>query len=189
KTRKLAFKIIHSTTILLPAWHATCKETRKKVKQIPHDVSTRWNSTFDMIDFILEYREPVDAITDKRRLGLATYALNEHEWVVLGQLRDVLKILKDATLFFSRGTPNLAMVIPAMDYINEVFTTGMLDEERFDPSIHAAVGLAKKTLNKYYSLMDTSDLYRIAMGASTTSNAMILTIFFSSPSPPQAGVF
>ncbi|KIK13144.1 hypothetical protein PISMIDRAFT_78704, partial [Pisolithus microcarpus 441] len=55
------------------------------------------------------------------------------------------------------------MVIPAMDYINEVFMTGMLDEEWFDPSIRAAVGLAKKTLNKYYSLMDTSDLYHIVM--------------------------
>ncbi|KAI6095004.1 hypothetical protein F5141DRAFT_1014115 [Pisolithus sp. B1] len=65
KTCKLAFKIIHSTTILLPTWHATCKETRKKVKQIPHDILTRWNSTFDMINFILEYQEPVDAITDK----------------------------------------------------------------------------------------------------------------------------
>ncbi|KAI5985181.1 hypothetical protein EDD15DRAFT_2113745, partial [Pisolithus albus] len=73
------------------------------------------------------------------------------------------QILKDATLFFSCGTPNLAMVIPAMDYIDKVFTTGMLDEERFDPSIRAAVGLTKKTLNKYYSLTDTSDLYRIVM--------------------------
>ncbi|KIK13143.1 hypothetical protein PISMIDRAFT_119437, partial [Pisolithus microcarpus 441] len=99
KTRKLAFKIIHSTTILLPAWHATCKETGKKVKQIPRDVSTHWNSTFDMIDFILEYREPVDAITDKRRLGLATYALDEHEWVVLGQLCNVLKVSHDTAQY------------------------------------------------------------------------------------------
>ncbi|KAI6098562.1 hypothetical protein F5141DRAFT_1010720, partial [Pisolithus sp. B1] len=65
KTCKLAFKIIHSTMILLPTWHATCKETRKKVKQIPCDVLTHWNSTFNMINFILEYQEPVDAITDK----------------------------------------------------------------------------------------------------------------------------
>ncbi|KAI6111133.1 hypothetical protein F5141DRAFT_1214637 [Pisolithus sp. B1] len=117
------------------------------------------------------------------------YALDEHEWVVLGQLHDVLKILKDATLFFSHGTPNLMMVIPAMDYIDEVFMTGMLDEEQFDPSICAAIRLTKKTLNKYYSPMDTSDLYCIAMGTSTAFNAMILTNYFGSPSLPQAGVF
>jgi hypothetical protein len=55
------------------------------------------------------------------------------------------------------------MVIPAMDYIDEVFTTGMLAEEAFDPAIRAAVGLAKKTLNKYYSLTDSSRVYRVAM--------------------------
>ncbi|KIK14985.1 hypothetical protein PISMIDRAFT_116020, partial [Pisolithus microcarpus 441] len=84
-----------------------------------------WNSTFDMINFILEYQELVDAITDKQQLGLAVYALDEHEWVVLGQL---CNILKDATLFFSCSTPNLMMVIPAMDYIDEVSMTRMLDK-------------------------------------------------------------
>ncbi|KAI6111602.1 hypothetical protein EDD17DRAFT_1772662 [Pisolithus thermaeus] len=97
--------------------------------------------------------------------GHILYALDEHEWVMLGQLCNVLKILKDATLFFSCSTPNLMMVIPAMDYVDEVFMTGMLDEEWFDPSIHAAIRLAKKTLNKYYSLTDMSDLYYIMMHA------------------------
>ena len=60
--------------------------------------------------------------------------------------------------------PNLAMVIPAMDYIDEVFTTGMLGQQCFDPAIHAAVGLAKRTLNKYYEHTDLSKLYQISMG-------------------------
>jgi len=75
----------------------------------------------------------------------------------------MLQILKDATLFFSHSTPNLAMVIPAIDYINETFTNGTLDQT-LDPAIKAAIGLAKKTLNRYYSLTDLSDLYCIAMG-------------------------
>ncbi|KIK12157.1 hypothetical protein PISMIDRAFT_74981, partial [Pisolithus microcarpus 441] len=105
---KLAFKIIHSMTIILPAWDAACKEVGMGVRRIPRDVLTHWNSTFDMVSFVVEYRTPVDALTDKRHLGLAAYALDEHEWLVLGQL---CKILKDATLFFLRGMPNLAMVI------------------------------------------------------------------------------
>ena len=55
------------------------------------------------------------------------------------------------------------MVIPAMDYVDEVFTTGMLDHTRFDPAIRATIGLAKMTLNKYYSLTDSSKVYRIVM--------------------------
>ena len=76
----------------------------------------------------------------------------------------LLQVLKDATLFFSRPTPNLAMVIPTMDYIDEVFTTGMLQRNTLDPAIRATVGLAKKTLNKYYEHTDASKLYCIAMG-------------------------
>ena len=55
------------------------------------------------------------------------------------------------------------MVIPAMDYVDEVFTTGMLNHNHFDPAIHATVGLTKNTLNKYYSLTDSSKVYCIAM--------------------------
>lgn len=72
------------------------------------------------------------------------------------------KILKDATLFFSRSTPNLATVIPAMDLIDARMTTYSRDT-KYSPSIHAAVRLAKKTLDRYYELTDTSEVYRIAM--------------------------
>ena len=77
-----------------------------------------------------------------------------------------VQVLKDATLFFSRSMPNLVMVIPAMDYIDETFTKGMLKKKTLNPAIRAAIGLAKKTLNRYYSLTDSSDLYCIAMGKS-----------------------
>jgi hypothetical protein len=39
----------------------------------------------------------------------------------------MLQILKDATLFFSRSTPNLATVIPAMDVIDERLSTDSLN--------------------------------------------------------------
>ena len=74
-----------------------------------------------------------------------------------------LQVLKDATLFFSRGTPNLPVVIPAMDYIDEVFTNGALKKEVLHPAIRAAIRLGKRTLNHYYSLTDSSELYHITM--------------------------
>lgn len=151
--RKLSFKIIYSTTLLLPAWVMTLEDFDLPVKMIPRDCVTRWNSSFDMANFVLEYQVPIDDITDKRRLGLTAYALDEHEWELLCQLQDVLKvhvcclfgvdvtncdtlqILKDAMLFFSRATPNLAMVLPTIDYINETFTTNILQKEALDPAI------------------------------------------------------
>jgi hypothetical protein len=76
------------------------------------------------------------------------------------------QIFKDATLFFSRSTPSLATVIPAMDHIDEMLTDNSLDSA-FDLSIRAALGIAKKTLNRYYNATDQSEVYRIAMGMCT----------------------
>lgn len=59
---------------------------------MPRDVSTRWNSTYDMLNFALEYRKGIDAITDKRKLGLGEYELKPNEWLLVKQLRDVLKV-------------------------------------------------------------------------------------------------
>lgn len=137
-----------------------------------------------MVDFGVLYDQVIELVTDKCKLGLGDFAIDVHKWELLRQLCNVLKVrtesyvmfyslynlllqvLKDATLFFSCSTPSLAMVIPAMDYIDEVLTTGMLQWNTLDPAIHAAVGLTKKTLNKYYVHTDTSKLYHIAMGKS-----------------------
>ena len=45
-----------------------------------------------MANFILEYYDLIDAITDKWKLRLVTYSLDGHEWELLGQLRDVLEV-------------------------------------------------------------------------------------------------
>ena len=86
------FKIIHSTTIVLSVWDATCTEQGFKLKRMPRDVSTHWNSAFDMVDFGVLYNQVIESLTDKRRLGLAEFTINEHEWDLLKQLREVLKV-------------------------------------------------------------------------------------------------
>jgi hypothetical protein len=73
------------------------------------------------------------------------------------------QVLKDVTLFFSRSTPNLATVIPAMDFINDKLTAHAHDRS-FSPAIEASLELGKKTLNRYYSLTDLSEVYCVAMG-------------------------
>ncbi|KZV92058.1 hypothetical protein EXIGLDRAFT_577584, partial [Exidia glandulosa HHB12029] len=115
-----------------------------------------------MLFFALEYREAIDKITSDRNSDLRLFELSDQDWEIMAQLRDVLKILKDATLFFSRATPNLAVVIPAMDHIDSVLSTQSVTT-KFNPAIRASLVLAKRTLNRYYSVTDWSDVYRIAM--------------------------
>ena len=50
-----------------------------------------------------------------------------------------------------------------MDHINDRLTTKALNKN-LSPAIRAALGLAKKTLNRYYSRTDDSQAYQIAMG-------------------------
>ncbi|TFK80197.1 hypothetical protein K466DRAFT_458543, partial [Polyporus arcularius HHB13444] len=97
-----------------------------------------------------------------RDAGLRAYELSEREWEILKQLRDVLKIFKDATLYFSRGTPNLPKVIHAIDHIDNTLTDQIRDDA-YDSALRSALTMGKKVLNAYYSLSDLSATYRIAL--------------------------
>jgi hypothetical protein len=90
--RKLAFKIIHSTTIILPAWHEILEELKLECRIMPRDVSTRWNSTFDMLDFALKYRPAIDKITADWKTDLRMFELNDGEWEIAHQLCNTLKV-------------------------------------------------------------------------------------------------
>ncbi|KAG2740586.1 hypothetical protein P692DRAFT_20880786 [Suillus brevipes Sb2] len=62
--RKLAYKLIHSTTLLLPAWHKILLDQSMSPTNMPRDVSTRWNSTYNMLEYAVLHRKAIiDAIT------------------------------------------------------------------------------------------------------------------------------
>ncbi|KAF8548497.1 hypothetical protein OG21DRAFT_1365185, partial [Imleria badia] len=93
---------------------------------------------------------------------LRKFELGDDEWEIAEQLGDISRVLKDATAFFSRSTPNLAAVIPAMDHIDFVLASFSLDH-KYSLAIQVAMGTANKALNRYYKLTDSSESYRISM--------------------------
>jgi hypothetical protein len=147
---------------------------------MPWDVLTWWNSTFDMLEFTIQYCVAINAMTAVWEFNLHKYELAPTEWNTAVELQDILKvsnlpllslahshhfiqIFKDATLFFSHGTPNLATVILAMDLIDKVLTTLSISPSKYSLAICAALTISKKTLNKYYNKTGESEVYRIAM--------------------------
>jgi len=148
---------------------------------MPRDVSTRWNSTYDMLEFALHYRAALDTMTDDRDMKLRHFELSKKDWDMAAELCKALrvcftfpccllplltlqlKIFKHGTLFFSRDTPSISTVIPAMDHIDEYMATASQDS-KYSEAIRAALALGKRTLNRYYDKTDHSEVYRIAMG-------------------------
>jgi hypothetical protein len=93
--------------------------------------------------------------------------------------------------FFSHdGIPNIATIIPAMDRIDEVLATNTLDA-RYSLSIQATLTMGKKTLNRYYSKTDLSEVYRISMGMYLPFYNIMHSVncFPSCPPSAQATVF
>jgi hypothetical protein len=67
------------------------------------------------------------------------------------------------TLEFSTDTPCAAGVIPAMDKMHAELTAAV-ENINYSPALRAALSLGKNLLDKYYSLSDESEVYRIATG-------------------------
>jgi len=63
KLRKIAFRVINLSTIVLPAWRKLLKELRIPDRIMPRDVTTCWNSTYDMLKFALEYCKAINILT------------------------------------------------------------------------------------------------------------------------------
>ena len=81
-----------STTIILPQWFTTLEDLDLGQRMMPRDVTTRWNSTYDMLEFAVEYREGIDSITGNLNMKLRQYELSEEDWEIATKLRDVLKV-------------------------------------------------------------------------------------------------
>jgi hypothetical protein len=173
KLRNLAFAVIHSTTLALPAWRHTCLKLGLKPQLIPRDVVTRWNSTYDMMRFALKYRKAIDEITADKSLKLRKFELDHDDWLITEDLAAVLEQYKQATLYFSSDSANISAVIPAMDRLdNELNSTH--GNRPLHPSIVVAMKLARRKLNRYYSLTDLSSVYRIAMGTYSPDHGFLL---------------
>jgi hypothetical protein len=102
--RKLAFAIKNSSTIALPQWYRILDDLSLDPKVIPRDVRTRWNATYDMLAEAYKYKTAVNKITEMREMKLRKYEIEAHEWEVVWQLCDLLKV--SAISFFTSLHPS-----------------------------------------------------------------------------------
>ena len=58
---------------------------------MPHNVATRWNSTYDMLESAINYWLAIDKITGDKSANLHKYELDDNEWTI-AQLHNILKV-------------------------------------------------------------------------------------------------
>lgn len=54
------------------------------------DVATRWNSTYDMLEFANEYHAALNVMTANHDMNLHKFKLSKKEWAMANELCKVL---------------------------------------------------------------------------------------------------
>ena len=86
------FAIKNSSILLLPQWRAILKHLEMDNRIMPHDVSTCWNLTYNMLAFAIDYRDTLVVITGEKDMKLWRYEMNKGEWAIAEELCGILKV-------------------------------------------------------------------------------------------------
>ena len=73
-------------------WFATLEKLKLDAVKMPRDVRTRWNSTYDMLEFAVRHRMAIDDIAGNKAANLRRYELCDEEWKIAEQLCEMLKV-------------------------------------------------------------------------------------------------
>ncbi|KAF8238215.1 hypothetical protein L208DRAFT_1076278, partial [Tricholoma matsutake] len=115
-----------------------------------------------MLMVTFDYCIVIDNVTGNKTLKLHQYELDDGDWEVVKDLLQVLKMYKDATLFFSQDDAvTITNVVLMMDRID-----AMLSRSAMTPlasAVKHALTFACQLMDKYYSKTDLSNVYHITM--------------------------
>jgi len=84
--------IKNSSTIALPRWYEVLESVGLKPRMMPRDVATRWNSTYDMLEFATEYHAALDTMCADRDMNLRQFELSKREWGMATELCEALQV-------------------------------------------------------------------------------------------------
>lgn len=144
-------------------WKEICRLNNLPDKFIAYDVTTRWNSTFRMVDDGLKSRQQVNKFLNLQE-ELPPFTLQD--WSRLEQIHTVLHKSNELTLYISKRNPQISLAVPIYYELHELLddvTEGNGDFAKLDRDIIAAVKEGMKKYEKYYYIMDGCDTYYTAL--------------------------
>ena len=96
--RGISLSIKNSSTIALPRWYEVLESLALEPRMMPRDVSTRWNSTYDMVEFATKYRAALNIMTADRDMNLRQFEMSKKEWSMATELSEVLQVRRPFSL-------------------------------------------------------------------------------------------
>jgi len=99
----VAFAIKNSSTRILPQWWEVLSEFNLKMKMMPWNITTRWNFSFDMLNFALDYWQAINTIINEKKMKLRQYKLLDKDWKIVRQPCDVIKVMSLPICFTNCG--------------------------------------------------------------------------------------
>ncbi|XP_059201115.1 zinc finger BED domain-containing protein 4-like [Centropristis striata] len=143
-------------------------EINQPAKRLQQDVQTRWNSTFYMIQSLIEQKRPLGIFVSEH--GLPD-TLTAHQWILLEKVLSVLGPFKELTRKVSSSDAMAADVIPAVTVLHRFLTR----ETNEDHGIKAMKGTLAAAVRKRFADVEENPLYSIA----TLLDPRYKNLFFS----------
>ncbi|XP_053307096.1 uncharacterized protein LOC128469301 [Spea bombifrons] len=126
------------------------------------DVVTRWNSTLEMMERILEQQQALQSMSSEQDIGVSR-PLDKGEWAIMEQVVAVLKPFKDVTENLRQSTASLGQVIPLFTYLTQKMHSFLeynevLLGDRLHPEVETLIEKLKEELtSRMQAIMDTPD--------------------------------
>ncbi|KNF01138.1 hypothetical protein PSTG_05766 [Puccinia striiformis f. sp. tritici PST-78] len=141
---------------------------RKKGCLTPHnierDVRTRWNSTHAQLKSAIRCEPAILEWQHHKKYGVARkHYVDESDFGLARDLVEVLNVFHEITLQVSiASSARLSNVVVFIDQVTDQLSTA-ISNQKYPPALRNACQIGLKITNKYYSLTDSSPLYRIAI--------------------------
>ncbi|EAU91275.1 hypothetical protein CC1G_11533 [Coprinopsis cinerea okayama7 len=168
KLRKLAQKIHWSLTIC-EALAEDCEAVNVWPRHIVRDVSTRWNSSTELIHSVLLIEKALSCLVIRKEFNrprgvrLERFMLSRAEWEILKGIKPLLDAILYATKEVSQSAvPMVHPIIPLINSITAIFDK-FIDNLNSHPAVCHAAFRGLLMLNKYYKRTDDAVVYQIAM--------------------------
>ena len=132
--RRIATHFKHSS-LAYSKLHTIQEELGQPTKRLQQDVPTRWNSTFYMLQSLLEQKRPLGLYATEHKLPAV---LTTNQWGLIENVLSILEPFEELTKTISSSSATAAVVIPEITALKRLLGRAA--------DIDRGVGTAKATL-------------------------------------------